>query len=258
MLPLRLLRLILQFAWGGLLVLWLAVEGGRRIRRERLVQLWCRQTLGIFGLRLRLEGQPLREPHLTVANHVSWMDICVLGALEPSRFVAKSDVAGWPVIGSFARAGGTLFIRRGRGGAGPLLEKLTPALRHGDSVVVFPEGTTTDGTGVLPFHPRLFEAALEARRPVQPVTLQYGLSLDGRNLAPYIGEDTLVPHILRMLAAPGLAVRVIYGPPVSPEDRSREELAAEAEGFVRAALPPPPCPPTRSPSALSAPATSRS
>lgn len=255
MLPLRLARLILQFALGGLLVLWLLVEGGRRVPRERLVQIWCRQTLGIFRVRLRVEGQPLDRPNLTVANHVSWMDICVLGALSPSRFVAKSDVGGWPVIGSFARAAGTLFIRRGRGGAAPLLERLTPALRAGDRVVVFPEGTTTDGSAVRPFHPRLFEAAIEARRPVQPVTLRYGLDRDGRNIAPYIGDDTLVPHMLRLLAAPGLEVRVIYGPPISPADRTREALAAEAESFVRAGLPAPHAsPPRERPDRIASPA----
>ena len=233
---LRALLLIVHLAWGLLLAAWLAL--GARAAREHLARRWHRRLLGIFGLRLRVEGMPLPEPHVTVANHVSWLDIPVLGAIEPTRFVGKSEIRDWPLAGWLAVAAGTFFLRRGKGGAAPLLDRLVPHLRARGSVVIFPEGTTTDGTEVQPFHARLFGAAILARCPVQPVTIQYALSADGDNIAPFIGDDSLAAHVLRLLRHPGLEVRVLYGPPLR-DAASRDELAREAESFVRAALQPP-------------------
>lgn len=234
---LRALLLIAHLAWGLLLATWLAF--GAPARREEVAQRWHRRLLAIFGLRLQVEGMPLREPHVTMANHVSWLDIPVLGALEPTRFVGKSEIRDWPIAGWLAMAAGTFFLRRGKGGSAPLLDRLVPHLRARGSVVIFPEGTTTDGTEVRPFHARLFGAAVVSPCPVQPVTIQYGLSDDGENIAPFVGDDSLGAHILRLLQAPGLPVRVSYGPPLQPTV-TRDELAREAESVVRAALQPPP------------------
>jgi lyso-ornithine lipid O-acyltransferase len=180
---------------------------------------------------------------------VSWLDIPVLGALEPTRFVGKSEIRDWPVAGSLATAAGTFYLRRGRGGTAPLLDRLAPHLRDGGSVVVFPEGTTTDGSGVQPFHARLFAAPVAAGCPVQPVTIQYGPSQDGESIAPFLGDDSLVAHVFTMLRNPGLQVRITYGPPLRPTV-SRDELAREAECFVRAALQPPRAPRLPQPDAI--------
>lgn len=234
---LRALLLLAHLVYGLGLVVHVLAGGSRRSPRERLTQDWSWRLLQILGIRVQMEGTPLRGAHLTAANHVSWLDIPVLAALEPTRFVAKAEVRHWPLAGWFAVAAGTFFIRRGKGGAAPLLEKLVPHLRRSGTVVVFPEGTTTDGTAVRPFHPRLFQAAIDARCPVQPVTLQYGLAPDGRAIAPFIGDDSLLEHVLRLLRAESLEVRVCYGPPIHP-DGSRDDLAHEAEAFVRGALQP--------------------
>jgi len=245
---LKALLLVVHLGWGLVLAAWLAL-GGPRHKRERLAQRWHCRLLAIFGMQLRVEGAPLREPHVTVANHVSWLDIPVLGALEPTRFVGKSEIRHWPVAGWLATAAGTFFLRRGKGGAAPLLDRLIPHLRAEGSVVIFPEGTTTDGSEVRSFHARLFAAAIGAQRPIQPVTIQYGLSEDGENLAPFIGDDSLGAHVLRLLQNPRLQVRVLYGPPIRPTVR-RDELAREAESFVRGALQPPPKPRATQPLAI--------
>jgi 1-acyl-sn-glycerol-3-phosphate acyltransferase len=237
---LRALLLIAHIGWGLLLATWVTF-GGDRTMRERIAQRWHRRLLAIFGLQLRVEGAPLRESHMTVANHVSWLDIPVLGALEPTRFVGKSEIRDWPIAGWLATAGGTFYLRRGRGGSAPLIDRLAPHLRDGGCVTIFPEGTTTDGSEVRPFHARLFAAAIEAQRPIQPVTIQYGLSEDGDSIAPFIGDDSLIAHIVRLLRNPGLHVRVSYGPPVRPTV-GRDDLAREAESFVRASVQPPPAP----------------
>lgn len=236
---LRVLLLVAHVAAGLVLAAWIALDRDRRTRRERVAQVWSRRLLAILGLRLQVEGQPLPGAHMTVANHISWLDIPVLSALEPTRFVSKSEVRSWPIAGWLARAAGTFFLRRGRGGSAPLLERLVPHLRSNGSVVIFPEGTTTDGRQVLPFHPRLFQAALEAGVPVQAVTLHYGLSREGDNIAPFVDADALVTHLLRVLREPSLTVRILYGPPIYPAG-CRETLAREAETFVRSVLPPPP------------------
>lgn len=244
---LKALRLIAHLAWGLALAASLAFRTA--VSRERLAQRWHRRLLAILGVQLRVEGTPLREAHVTAANHVSWLDIPVLGALEPTRFVGKSEIRDWPIAGWLARGAGTFFLRRGKGGAAPLLDRLIPHLREHGSVVIFPEGTTTDGSEVRPFHARLFAAAIEARCPVQPVTIQYGLTDDGDNIAPFIGDDSLGAHILRVLRCPRLRVRVLYGPPLRPA-ASRDELAREAESFVRGALQPLPTPRRAEPAAV--------
>jgi 1-acyl-sn-glycerol-3-phosphate acyltransferase len=234
---LKALLLAIHLGYGIALALYVACGGDRRTRRERLTQAWSWRLLEILGIRVQMEGAPLRGAHLTASNHVSWLDIPVLAALEPTRFISKAEVRHWPIAGWFAVAAGTFFIRRGKGGAAPLLEKLVPHLRSAGAVVLFPEGTTTDGTQVRPFHARLFQAAVDAGCPVQPVTVQYGLAPDGRNVAPFIGDDSLLEHVLRLLRTESLEVRVCYGPPIRPH-RGRDELAQEAEAFVRGALQP--------------------
>lgn len=237
---LRALLLAAHLVYGVGLVAYVTFGGARRTPRERLTQGWNWRLLAILGVRLQMEGTPLRGAHLTVANHVSWLDIPVLAALEPTRFVSKSEVRYWPLAGWFATAAGTFFIRRGKGGAARLLEKLVPHPCAGGCAVLFPEGTTTDGTEVRPFHPRLFQAAIDAQCAVQPVTLQYSLAPDGRNVAPFIGNDLLGAHLLRLLRTPALEVRVSYGPPIRPTT-GRDELALEAHAFVRSAMHPLTC-----------------
>jgi lyso-ornithine lipid O-acyltransferase len=243
----RALRLVAHLAWGLAQAAWLALGGLRDRPRERLAQAWSWKLLEILGVRLRMEGTPLRGAHLTVANHVSWLDIPLLSALEPTRFVSKSEVRRWPLAGTLAEAAGTFYLRRGRGGTAPLLQRLVPHLRRGGSAVLFPEGTTTDGTEVRQFHPRLFQAALDAGCPVQPVTIQYGLSAGGARIAPFVGEDSLIAHLLRLLRSPGVEARVCYGPPLRHAG-TRDALAQEAESCVRAALlPERPAPPAGAP-----------
>jgi 1-acyl-sn-glycerol-3-phosphate acyltransferase len=241
------LLLLAHLAWGLALTAWITL--GAQASREAVAQRWHRRLLDILGVRLRVEGLPLREPHLTVANHVSWLDIPVLGALESTRFVGKSEIRDWPIAGWFATAAGTFYLRRGKGGSGPLIDRLVPYLRATGSVVIFPEGTTTDGAEVRPFHARLFQAAIDAQCPVQPVTIQYGPGAEGENIAPFIDDDSLAGHLLRLLRNPGLEVSVRYGPPLTAPT-SRDELAREAESFVRAALQPPAPPRLPEPAAI--------
>lgn len=240
----RAFLLILLLLAGLLLAAVLLADRRGRLSRERLGQWWHRRLLAIFNIRLRVRGAAIVTPQLTVANHVSWLDIHVLGSLLPTRFISKSEVRDWPVAGALAEAAGTFYLRRGRGrrpaavepctgGSRPLLEKLVPHLRAGGSVTLFPEGTTTDGARVQPFHARLFGAAIESACHVQPVALRYANGHDGEPVAPFVGEDDLLSHILRLLREPGLDVEVTFCAALSPVDADRDELACAAESAIR-------------------------
>lgn len=228
-------RLSVHLLTGLLLVAAVNLSFGR-LRPEPLTRFWNLRLLRVLNLRVSVRGSFAPGARVTVANHVSWLDIPLLAACEPTRFIAKSEIRDWPVAGWLANAAGTFYIRRGKGGARPLIENLVPHLQQGGSVVLFPEGTTTDGVDVLPFHARLFGAAIDAGALIQPVALRYGAARDGRLIAPFIGDDDLVSHILRLLREPELTVEIVYGLPIAARGLERAALAYRAETAVRAAL----------------------
>lgn len=235
--PLRfLLRsalLILHLAYGLLLALIVKLDAGNRLPRERMGSHWSALLMRLMGVRLRVSGMPMSGGGMIVANHVSWIDIPLIYACAPTRFVSKSEVRDWPVAGWLAEAAGTFYLRRGKGGARPLINRLIPHLRALGSIVIFPEGTTTDGSDVLPFHPRLFCAAIESACPVQPVALRYGCGSGGENIAPFVGDDDLVSHVIRMLRNRNLEADVVFGAPLDSRGRTREQLADAARDAIR-------------------------
>jgi len=167
---------------------------------------------------------------LVVANHISWLDILVLHAARHCRFVSKSDVKHWPLIGALATGSGTLFIERSsRRDAMRVVHHMAEALRAGEVVAVFPEGTTSDGIHLLPFHANLIQAAISADAPVVPVALRFVDTLSGQvSLAPcYIDDDTLLVSLWRTLRAPGITAVVSYGVPQFAAGRERRAWARE-------------------------------
>ena len=233
---------LVTFGALGLSLLLRAVErplcGGRRPVTARLTQGVCVAAFGWMGLRRRVRGQPMSGPGLIVANHASWIDIFALNACARVVFVAKEEVAGWPGIGWLARATGTAFIRRARRDAGRQAEMLRARVAAGERLVVFPEGTSSDGRRVLPFRPALFAAAVPPAR-VQPVTLRY-TAPEGADPRVYgwWGEMGFAAHLVQVLALPAQGtVEVVFHPPLDPAGfDSRKALAAEAERIVRDGL----------------------
>ncbi len=238
---LRALRVALHLLLALVLCTIMNLDFTGRIDIDDWSRRWLRRLMRIMGIRFVIRGQPTAGGQMIVCNHVSWIDIPLVGAALSNRFVAKSDIQHWPIIGFIARAIGTFFIRRGAGGSKPLLEKLKPHLASGGSVVIFPEGTTTDGHQVLGFHPRLFQAAIDCEALVQPVALRYGLTREGEDIAPFIGDDTLFAHVLRMLKSPGLTAELFYCQPLLPaEYTDRLTLAHDAEVAIRRVVAPEP------------------
>ena len=186
-----------------------------------------------LGLNIHQHGSPSNDTVLFVSNHISWSDIPILGSLAPIRFLSKAEVGQWPLIGWLARQAGTLFIHRGGGQARRVRGQIIENLQAGENVLVYPEGTTSAGLTVLPFHGLLLRAAPESKTPIQPVTITY--RRDGRpdHLAPFIGEDEFHSHLLRMLRQPSARVDVVFHEPVqSPEEVPTAELAASLRQTV--------------------------
>ncbi|MBF5002965.1 1-acyl-sn-glycerol-3-phosphate acyltransferase [Diaphorobacter sp. NR2-3-3-1] len=212
-------------ALHGLLVVLLRFPRLTQEQQQARVQAWALQMLACAGITLEVRGTPvLRGPVLMVANHLSWLDIPVLHAARYCRFISKSDVRDWPIVGTLATAGGTLYIERAsRRDALRMVQSMHDALEQREVLAVFPEGTTGDGRELLPFHANLLQAAISAQAPVQPVGLRFVDKRSGEiSYAPsYIGDETLLGSIWRTLAAPPLVAVVHYGALESPEGQDR-------------------------------------
>lgn len=209
-------------------------------RRRALTRRWCRRLLALMNVEARVHGEidASRGNLLIVANHVSWLDIFVLSAEAPSRFVAKSELAGWPVIGRLIRGSGTLFIERARrADTQRVNERAADALRSGDAIVVFPEGTTTDGTTVLKFHGSLLQPVVDADGHLLPVAIRYHDGEGTLSLAPeYAGDTNFASSFWRVCGQRRLAVDLIAASPLPAGTAHRRELARAAEDFIRTAL----------------------
>src|SRR5450830_735071 len=189
------------------------------------------REMQVLGIALQVQGTPVAlGPALLVSNHISWLDIVVLHASRHCRFVSKSEVRRWPLIGALATAAGTLFIERAsRRDAMRVVHDMSDSLKRGDVLAVFPEGTTGDGLQVLPFHANLLQAAVSAAAPVQPVALKFVTAASGqRSLAPcYVGDDTLVGSLWRTLTSEPIVAVVHYGELQHGLGRDRRSWAAD-------------------------------
>ena len=198
-------------------------------QKELRIQVWSAKMLRCLKVILVVKGQSaVPGPLLLAANHISWLDIISLHAAKYCRFVSKSDIKQWPIIGTLATGGGTLFIERAsRRDAMRVVHHVTERLCAGDVIGVFPEGTTSDGHSLLPFHANLFQAAIAADAPVQLVALQFIDQASGQiSLAPcYIGDDTLWGSLWRTVRTPGIAVVITFGEPQRAQGRDRRAWA---------------------------------
>lgn len=201
-----------------------------------LIRRWCRWVVRASGVRVRIDGGAAPDGGLLlVANHVSWLDIPLLAAVRPARMLAKSEIRRWPVAGWLTARSGALFIDRDRVRALPdTVARIAGALRAGEAVTVFPEGSTWCGRAQGPFRRAAFQAALDAGVPVQPVRLRYRVTGGTPSTAPaFIGEDSLLTSVWRVATARGLVAEVEVREPIATGSRrDRRDLARAAEASV--------------------------
>ena len=209
---------------------------------------WSWSICRLLGVRLAVEGQPMTPPPaLLVSNHLSWLDILVITAYWPVSFLSKSEVRSWPGIGAAATALGTLYIERGaRNASGQATQVMAERLQEGHRVVFFPEGTTSAGREMLPFRPRLYQAALDAQAPVQPIVLLYlDDSGDVSANAPFVDDEGLLSHVVRLAGERFTDCRIRVCDPVPVEDMRRSDLARHSRARMLEALGLDPEPPRR-------------
>ncbi|MBI1980509.1 MAG: 1-acyl-sn-glycerol-3-phosphate acyltransferase [Methylocystis sp.] len=203
---------------------------------------FCRAVCAVIGIRVEAQGAlPSDAPRFVVANHVSWTDIIALASLYPFVFLAKSDVARWPALGLLARLQGTVFVERGaRQDVARVNDALAGVLRAGGDLVVFPEGTSSDGAEVLPFRSAHF-APLEAMNArsdaptLAPVAIAYS---DGarRIDVGWYGDMTFLPHLWRLMKRGRARCHIVFGEPIETAGKDRKALAAETRAHVQALL----------------------
>ena len=200
----------------------------------RLTLWWHQRLCKIFAVNKTVEGDISTRPTLFVVNHISWFDIPALGSSVPVHFLAKNEINSWPIIGWLASRAGTLFIKRGaRGAAQQSHEEIYRTLKNGGHVILFPEGTTTDGRSVRKFHSRLFQAAIDAGAQVQPVALQYPHAEGVHPAAPFIGDTQFLESSLAMMSESCMDVHLQFLPPLQAAGFNRDQLADLCQRQIR-------------------------
>jgi 1-acyl-sn-glycerol-3-phosphate acyltransferase len=243
---LRWLRVLVHFLRGWLVCVALFPFVKEQARNAHVVA-WSKKLLALLRVELKYEGALPDGACVIAANHVSWLDIFLVLANRPASFVSKSEAGAWPMIGKLLRAAGTILIDRSRRKAvHEALQQIRHRLHGEGGVAFFPEGTTSDGTGLLPFHANLFEAAMPPKSaqaqhwqpvPVVPVAIRY--EIDGAICldAAYIGETTLLDSMHRRITTGPMRAIVMVGEHLSPSDfATRHALAAATQDVISKAL----------------------
>ena len=231
----RLPQVTAHLVLGIVLVATMPLLGRRR--SQHIVHVWSGRLLRIIGVRaLSLGASPTAQgtPLVIAANHISWVDIFAIDAVRTTRFVAKSEVRSWPVLGWLAARTGTLFIERGRRHhAAAINDEIGAAIDGGDTVGLFPEGTTTHGDELRPFHTALFQAAVAKGMPIVPVALRY-YAVDGSRskAAPYVGETSFVESLWTITGAPWIRAEVEFGQPIPTAGRTRREVSNDTSTAI--------------------------
>lgn len=237
--PLRAARLSFHLLRGVYVTHGQAKRG--RERQAELVRSWHARLMRILNIDVQVAGDlPIHTSHLWVSNHISWLDIPLLGSLAPHAvFVSKEEVRSWPVIGNLAAGAGTLFMRRGSGSEGARTA-INEGLSTGRHIVIFPEGTTTDGHQVKRFHARLLQPAIDCQTPLLPIAIRY-LSTEGEvaRAAAYIGDDHILGSIGRVLSTRKLVAHVHLLAPIETHPTTpRSQLADTAHQRIAQAIQP--------------------
>jgi 1-acyl-sn-glycerol-3-phosphate acyltransferase len=196
---------------------------------------WARWSARVLGIRVEVEGRAPEPPFVMVSNHLGYVDIIVLASQVDCVFVSRADVAGWPVIGALVRMVGTIFIdREAKRDIPRVLDRVQDNLAHGRGIAIFPEGTTSNGSAVLPFRPPLLEAAARAGIPVRCVSLSYRTPpgcVPASDVVCWWGDMEFWGHVSRLFRLPGFVAKVTFAPD-SVRETDRKKLAAVSHGIV--------------------------
>jgi 1-acyl-sn-glycerol-3-phosphate acyltransferase len=233
----RLARAVLHLLRGYWIIKTQFAKISQNERADHVRQ-WSSQLVAIFGLELRIIGTPIQSG-LFVANHISWLDNVAIHAAHFCRFVAKSDIKSWPVIGYLTDQSGMLFVERtSRRDSHRVVQIVSEQLKRGDCVAVFPEGTTGEGRELLPFHANMIQSAIDADSKVQPIAIRFTDTASGeQSFAPcFVGEDTLFQSVWRTLNANSITVTLQFGVAQTANSRDRRTWASDLRTSIHTML----------------------
>jgi 1-acyl-sn-glycerol-3-phosphate acyltransferase len=223
------------------LILINPVSARTLIKGERLdhlaIRWWSALLMRVFGFSLHRVGTPHAGACLTVANHVSWLDIELVHSQRVVHFVAKSEISRWPLVGWLASRAGTIYHKRGsQESLGSVAQIMVDRLREGHAVGVFPEGGTTDGLSVKTFHARIFQAALDAGVPAQPVALRYLHDGAFNTRVPFKDSENFLQNFLRLLGERRSRAEVHFLPIIQDSGAGRRQMAENARQSITQTL----------------------
>ena len=203
----------------------------------RYVQHFCRRLSEVFNVKVQIHGDIPRYPALWVSNHISWLDIAILGAGARIFFLAKAEVASWPIFGKLAAWGGTLFIKRGSGDSARVREQITEFLKEDIPVLFFPEATTSDGSYIKKVHGKLLAAAIEAKQPVQVCVIAY-LNAKGEldQIVPFVDDQSFLDNVASVLQMETVTAHMVALPPIDSTQHTVESLTAEVHRLMTEGL----------------------
>jgi 1-acyl-sn-glycerol-3-phosphate acyltransferase len=234
--PITILAACVHVALGVLYAMltfgWIGPRG-----RDAAIMAWSRILLLMIGVRLDSRGLPPQPGgslgSLLLINHTSWLDVFSIAAIVPARFVSKSEIGRWPLFGWLAIVVGTLFVERGRRHAVMRTNQaVAERLRSGQLIGVFPEGTTTDGTCLLPFHANLVQPAIDLAAAIRPVGVRFTQRGEFSKAAMFVGEMSLMQSLWRVVTAPYLTAELHWLPPIDPPPTTRHGAARAARAAI--------------------------
>jgi 1-acyl-sn-glycerol-3-phosphate acyltransferase len=233
-------RLCLVLSCVVWIALYMTVAFGRMdaARRRQHITGWARTMLGLLGVQLEVQGHARPGAKLVVANHISWLDIAAIDAVEASRFVSKAEVARWPVVGTMVTLAGTIYLERARRrDALRVVGLVRQTLQDGHVAAVFPEGTTGDGHALLPFYGNVLQAAIDADVPVQPIALRYSDAHQAISpAAAYVGDINLMGSLWRVASADQLKITAVFLDARRVTHADRRQLAEHLREDIAQAL----------------------
>ncbi len=227
----RLLRLLIHI-FAGIFTCYRVFPRDSRTMTEsnyQQMQIWFRKLLCILQVEVNSSGKPINGA-LYVSNHISWLDIVVIGSVADISYLSKSDVKRWPLIGTLVTRSGTMYIERGKSDTQTIAKQIAERLSRGQNIGIFPEGTTRENRDVGRFHARLFSVSTEYGYPIQPVALEYPNS----PWVPYLGEQSFINNLWQLCSAEKSSAYVVFPAAIHPEqNQTRKSVASIAEQAVK-------------------------
>lgn len=212
-------------------------EVPKRDQLPRYNKIFCRNMAAAFNVKV-VAVEPIPETHgLWAANHVSWMDIPVMGSVVPAFFLSKAEVEAMPAFGKLARACGSLFIKRGSGDSGKVAGQISEFLTKGYSILFYPEGTTTDGTHIKKIYGKLLQAAMDVDKPIQPLVVCY-VDSEGKldNKVPFVGDTSFAQSFFQVMDSDPVTAYILPLEPIQTTGKTQDELTKELHDLMQQGL----------------------